>query len=360
MFRILFIMFCASSTLIGQYKFTSVIDIPATEIKSQDRTGTCWSFATTSFVESELIKNGMSNMDLSEMFIVRNIYKQKAINYVLRQGKANFSQGSLAHDQLNAFAQYGIVPDVVYEGKKIENKHDHSELEKALKGFLDGVIKNGKPSTKWLPAFEAILDVYLGEFPAMFDHDGKTYTPESFAQYLGLKRSDYVGITSFTHHPFGERFILEIPDNFSNGMYYNVKLEDLLLLTHDALQNGYTISWDGDVSEKSFSAREGVAFLPEEKFDKKMFDGPVKEVNVTQESRQANFYNFKTTDDHLMHIVGVSEDQKGNRYFKVKNSWGEISDHKGYLYMSEAYFLAKTVSVYVNKNAISSSYLAQK
>lgn len=348
MYKIVFFLFLLTN-ISAQYSFLPLYEVECTDVKSQDRTGTCWSFATTSFIESELIRKGKTNLDLSEMFIVRNIYIQKAKNYILRQGKANFSQGSLAHDQINALTQYGVVPESLYPGNLVDSKHDHSELEKVLKGFLDGVIANKKPSEKWLPAFEAILDVYLGEAPSQFSYQGKEYDPISFSNYLGVNKDDYVGLTSFTHHPYGENFILEIPDNFSNGIYLNVPLNKLLETSYDALQKGYTLSWDGDVSEKSFSASTGLAILPSQAFDKSMFDSPVDEVKVTPQYRQDLFLDYTTTDDHLMHIVGVVKDQKGNKYFKVKNSWGEISDYKGFLYMSEAYFLAKTVSVYINK-----------
>jgi bleomycin hydrolase len=354
---IIFLCLVFSFQLSGQYTFTPEYEIKCTEVKSQDRTGTCWSFATTSFLESEIIKSGKGKVDLSEMFIVRNIYKEKAINYVLRQGKANYSQGSLAHDQLNAMQKYGVITDLAYPGNKLNSKHDHSELEKGLKGFLDGVIAAKKPSPKWMPAFDAILDVYLGKVPEGFYHDGAKYTPEAFASFLSIDNIEYVGITSFNHHPFGNSFILEIPDNFSNGKYHNVALQDLLDITYQALKKGYTVAWDGDVSEKAFKARSGLAVLPANKDDDAMAN-PVDEIEVTQQTRQDGFFNYTTTDDHLMHIVGTAKDQKGNRYFKVKNSWGEISEYKGYIYMSEAYFLSKTVSIYLNKAAVSSNYLA--
>ncbi len=336
----------------AQYTFTPVTEVSCTDVKSQDRTGTCWSYATTSFVESELIKTGRASMNLSEMFIVRHIYIQKAINYVLRQGNAKFSQGSLAHDQLNAFFEYGIVPENVYPGKNENEKHNHGELVKVLKGFLDGVLSQKKPSKNWLPAFKAILDVYLGEVPQSFTFNGKQYTPKEFASSFGLKRSQFVGFTSFTHHPFNEEFIIEIPDNFSNGSYQNIELENLMQITDEALKNGYTVAWDGDVSEKGFSAKNGIAILPKDKFDEKMLDNPVAEKEVNQENRQDDFWNWNTTDDHLMHIVGIAKDQDGTKYYKVKNSWGELSDYKGFLYMSEAYFKAKTVCIYINKDAI--------
>jgi bleomycin hydrolase len=357
---IILILLAPISFIQGQYIFTPDFDVKCTTVKSQDRTGTCWSFATTSFLESELIRLGKGELDLSEMYIVRNIYIQKAVNYVLRQGKANFSQGSLAHDQLQAMENYGLIPDIYYFGNKLNDKHDHNEMEKALKGFLDGVIANNSPSPKWLPAFKAILDVYLGEVPDSFEYNRKSYTPESFAEELGLNQQAFIGITSFNHHPYNTSFILEIPDNFSNGSYYNVTLDDLLQITYDALESGFTISWDGDVSEKTFNARKGLAVLPAEADGGEAMESPVQEAKVDAAFRQTAFNNYSTTDDHLMHIVGTARDQHGNRYFKVKNSWGEISDYKGFLYMSEAYFKAKTISIYLNKDAVAPNYLVNR
>jgi len=337
----------------AQYGFKSTKDIECTEVKSQGSTGTCWSYATSSFLESELIRMGLDKYDISEMFIVREIYKDKARNYVLRHGKANFSQGSLSHDVIRILANKGVMPQSAYQGKSVdETKHNHSEMEAVLKGMLDAVIKQKQISDKWMLAIDQVLDVYLGECPKTFTIDGKTMTPKEYADNLGLKAEEFVSMTSFSHHPFYSKFILEIPDNYSNGSYYNVPLEDMMKVIDNAASKGYSIAWDGDVSEKGFSGKQGLAVLPTESNRKDLFETPGKEKAVDQASRQRMFENFSTTDDHLMQMVGTAKDKTGTEYFKIKNSWGEISDYKGFLYMSRPYVEAKTVSIMVHKDAI--------
>ncbi len=345
---------CMILGLQAQYSFSNVTEVACTEVKSQDRTGTCWSFATASFIESELIRMGKGYHDLSEMHVVRNIYKDKAMNYVLRQGKANFSQGSLSHDLMRSMDKHGIIPQSEYTGHLGSNtSYDHSEMEAVLKGMLDGVIKQKRISSTWKTAFDCVLDSYMGSSPENFSYNGKNYNPQSFSAELGINADDYVSITSFTHHPFYKPFILEIPDNYSNGSFYNVPLDQLEEIVDHALQNGYSIAWDGDVSESSFSSRDGIAVLPAEGGKDEGFKTkPVKEISVNQKMRQEGFESFATTDDHLMHLVGSSKDQSGNIYYKIKNSWGEISDYKGYLYMSKAYVRMKTISIMVHKDAI--------
>ena len=336
----------------AQYKFKMKDEIECTEVKSQDRTGTCWSFATASFIESELIRMGYSEVDLSEIFVVRNIYKDKAENYVLRQGKANFSQGSLSHDLIRTINEVGIMPESEYNGLNGEEKHDHSEMEAGLKGFLDAVIEQRKISDKWPKAFDAILDAYLGEVPEKFTYDGKEYDAKSFAESFDLKADDYISLTSFSHHPFNEEFILEIPDNYSNGVYYNVELNTLMENIDNALDKGYSIAWDGDVSEKGFNAKKGIAILPEDAKREDLFESPGEEIEVDQENRQQKFESYSTTDDHLMHIVATAKDQNGTKYYVVKNSWGEIGPYEGYIYMSESYVRMKTVAVLLHKDAL--------
>jgi len=337
----------------AQYQFTETNKAACTAVKSQDRTGTCWSFSTVSFLESELMRMGQPDIDLSEMYIVRNIYADKARNFVLRQGKANFSQGSLAHDVIRAYAMGGIVPESAFSGMVDgATMHDHSEMEVALKGMLDGIIKQKRPSPKWSNGIDAIMDVYMGEVPEKFMNDGKEYTPESFTKSLKINPADYLSVTSYTHHPLFEDCILEIPDNYSNGSYKNLPIGDVERIVDNALANGFTVSWDGDVSEKGFSSRNGIAVLPVDEKREDLFTKPGTEVKVTQEMRQETFMNYSTTDDHLMHIVGTAKDQNGTKYYIVKNSWGEISDYKGYLYMSAPYFRLKTVGVMVHKNAV--------
>ncbi len=337
----------------AQYDFTVKHNVECTSIKNQQNTGTCWSFSTVSFLESELLRMGKPGYDLSEMFMVRTIYKDKARNYILRQGKANFSQGGLNHDVMRAFHMAGIVPESVYSGKLPGDPiHDHSEMETALKGMLDGLLKRKSLSDKWPDAVDCLLDNYMGDAPETFTYQGKTYTPESYAQSLGINPDDYVTLTSFSHHPFYETFILEIPDNYSNGSYYNLPLDELQAIAEHALAEGYTVAWDGDVGEKGFDAGAGIAVIPADPRAKDIFDDPVEEAQVDQEMRQKAFESYATTDDHLMHLTGIAKDQEGTAYYVTKNSWGEISPYKGFLYMSEAYFRMKTVGIMVHKDAI--------
>ena len=329
LFSIFSLLFTSLNNLTAQYTFSEVDKIDCTEVKSQDRTGTCWSFATASFLESELMRMGKGQHDLSEMFVVKNVYKDKALNYVLRQGKANFSQGSLSHDLMRVAAAKGLMPESVFNGRlEGEKKHDHSEMEAVLKGMLDGVLKQKRPSSKWKNAFDQVIDVYVGDDPQQFTYEGKSYTPKSFAKSLGLDASDYVSITSYTHHDFYKQFILEIPDNYSNGAFYNLPIDELQSVIDNAIDNGFSVAWDGDVSEKGFSAREGIAVMPVDEKREDIFEKPGKEISVNQALRQETFEDFSTTDDHLMHLVGTSKDQKGTKYYTIKNSWGEISDYK--------------------------------
>lgn len=336
----------------AQYEFEAIEEVSCSQIKNQNKTGTCWSFATASFLESEVMRMGKGNVNLSEMFVVRGIYKEKAKNYVLRQGKANFSQGSLAHDLLNITAKYGLVPETVYPGKAESDIHNHTELENVLKGFLDGLLKTKRLSNKWPAAFESIIDHYLGPLESSFYHDGKKMDAKSFADAMGIDPANYVHLTSFTHHPFDSKFILEIPDNFSNGSFENIPIDKLLKILNKALDKGFTVAWDGDVSEKGFSSKEGIAVLPVDEKREDLFSTPGEEIEVNQYNRQEHFESYSTTDDHLMHIVGKSKDQDGTIYYKIKNSWGTIGPYLGYLYMSEAYFKMKTVSITLHKDAL--------
>lgn len=335
------------------YEFTVQKAANCTAVKSQDSTGTCWSFATTSFLEAELIRLGRSEFNLSEMFIVKNIYREKATNYVLRQGKTNFGEGALAHDYINAVSRYGVVPEDVFSGKLEESqRHNHGEMTSLLQSLLETVVKSKSPSSRWKEAYSAILDIYLGTAPEEFEVDGKTYTARTFADSFDFDASDYVNITSYTHHPFYENFVLEIPDNFSSGSYLNLPIDEVIEIIDHAVDNGYTVAWDGDVSESTFSASKGIAVLPTDASRRSAMKKPGEEIQVTQEMRQETFESFSTTDDHLMHLVGVATDGNGTRYYMIKNSWGETGPFKGYVHMSEAYARLKTVSILVHKNAI--------
>ncbi|REE79797.1 bleomycin hydrolase [Lutibacter oceani] len=343
-----------------KYEFTSVIDIEASAVKNQGNTGTCWSFSASSFLESEIYRNTGEIIDISEMYNVRNTYPTKAWNYVMRQGKIQFSEGGLAHDVLNAVKTYGLVPESAYSGLKNDaTNHNHSKLVPELTKVLDDYIKNGKKSAypNWSVSVDSILDLHLGKTPETFFYEGMTYTPKSFLDKTNIKTSDYITLTSFTHQPYNSNFILNIPDNFSNGLFYNITLDKLVSETDNALKKGYTIALDCDVSEKTFSSKYGIAVLPKKIEDnEKALTYIVNENDITPEFRQQEFENYNTTDDHLMHIIGMVKDQNGNEYYKVKNSWGtnrERIGNNGYVYMSKAFFKLKTISILVHKNALS-------
>ncbi len=360
------------------YVFEDEIKLPATSVKDQYRTGTCWSFSALSFFESEMIRLGKPEVDLSEMFIVRTTYSEKAKRYVRMHGETSFSAGGAFHDAKNMILQYGIVPESVYDGLKYgETKHVHGELDNILKQQVDAVVenKNKKLSTVWNQPVEATLNSYLGEIPKEFEYQGKKYTPQSFAtDFVGLNMDDYVEISSYTHHPFYSKFIIEVPDNWSWDEVYNVPVDEMEQIIDNSLKNGYTVAWAADVSEKGFvTSNKGVAVLPaaiseemsdaeiakwealhEREKEKEVYklEKPVAEISVTQEMRQAAFDNYETTDDHGMHIVGTAKNQDGKVFYKVKNSWGNYNDYDGYFYVSKPYVRLKTMSLMVNKNAI--------
>lgn len=341
--------------------FISVKEISATEVKNQGNTGTCWSFSGTSLLESEFISSHKTDIDLSEMFTVRNIYMEKARNYVLRQGKAQFSQGALGHDVIRSVALYGAMPDRVYSGLVNKTFHDHSLLADHLKAFLDSVIHNApRPlSPEWENAYVHILDDYLGKVPESFDYNGEAYSPKSFAlEILKFNPSAYVNITSFTHHPYYEPFILEVPDNFSNGSYYNVPLTDLTEVVRSALQKGFSVMWDADVSNDNFRHLIGLAIVPDPDVNTR-FDPTGSELSCDAMKRQRLFEGLETQDDHLMHITGLEKLVNGKTFFKVKNSWGNVGPYDGYVLVSENYFLQNTIGLVVPKAAISHS-LAEK
>ncbi|WP_196888342.1 C1 family peptidase [Aureivirga sp. CE67] len=349
----------SASIFAQEYKFKDVVDIEATEVKSQGRTGTCWSFSTSSFLESEIFRLTGKKVDISEMYTVRNTYPQKAHNYVMRQGKAQFSEGGLAHDVLNSVEANGLVPQEEFSGLFGQEKtYNHAEMIAVLRAMVKTYADNPgkKLSPKWRDAINKVLDVYIGEIPEKFTYEGKEYTPESFRDAMKIDADNYVTLTTFTHQPYYESFILNIPDNFSNGSMYNLPLDEFVNEINHALENGYSIALDCDVSEKTFSAKHGVATLPHDIGDnEKSMTEIVAELNVTPENRQVEFENFNTTDDHLMHITGMVKDQKGNVYYKVKNSWGGDSQrvgNGGYIYMSAPYLKMKTISVLLHKDGM--------
>ena len=359
------------------YKFTVVKQLDATSVKNQYRSGTCWAYSGLSFLESEIIRMGKGETDLSEMYIVRHTYKEKAIKYVRMHGILNFGQGGAFHDVTEMIREYGIMPQEKYEGLNYgTDKNVHGELDAILTSFVKAVVenKNKEVTPVWVNAYEAVLDTYLGAVPEKFTYKGKEYTPQSYAKSLGLDADNYVEISSFTHHPFYSKFIMEVQDNWMWDAVYNVPLDDMIKIMDNAIENGYTIAWGADVSEKGFSWNNGVAIVPEgekenladneqQKWAKLTdrerarlfysFDKPVKEQVITQEMRQKGFDNYKTTDDHGMHITGIAKDQNGNKYYIVKNSWSEKgNDYAGYFYASEAFVKLKTIDYMVHKDAL--------
>lgn len=355
------------------YIFTDIKRLPTTSVKDQYASGTCWAFSAISFLESEMIRNGMKLEevpDISEMYVVRKIYEEKAQKYVRFHGAINFAAGGSFFDVIHVLKNYGLVPENIYPGLNYGwNKHNHDELDKVLKAYVD-VIKDQKTlTTAWFNGFRGILDAYFGQEPINFVYKNKTYTPLQFAKdVVKLNADDYVSITSYTHHPFWTSFVLEIPDNWIFGVSYNVPMEDMLRIAVNAINNGYTVAWAADVSEPYFSHKDGIAVVPDlpdeelvrtersrwESVDKKkmQLDKPGKEKTITQQMRQDSFDNFKTTDDHGMHIIGLAKDQNGAEYFIVKNSWNTDNPYGGYLYVSKPYFLYKTMNILVHKNAI--------
>ena len=359
---------------IKNYEFKTVKELPVTSVKDQNRSGTCWCFSTLSFLESEVIKaKGLKEADypdFSEMFIVRNAYHDRVIKYVRLDGKMNLAAGSDFGDVLEVVRTYGLMPQEAFSG--MNYGYDlpvQFELDAALHGYADAILKNPnrKLTPNWVKGFDGILDAYLGEIPESFEYKGATYTPASYRDAMGLNPDDYIGFTSYTHHPFYTQFAIEVEDNWRWSLSWNVPIDEFMSIIDYAVENGYTVLWGGDVSEKGFSRSNGTALLlVDETLDTSGSDqerwtgkankgeGPkgIREYEVTQESRQESFDNKTSTDDHGMHLYGTAKDQFGNKYYLIKNSWGETGKYKGVWYMSEAFCKEKCLNFVVNKNAI--------
>lgn len=363
------------------YQFTSVKEIPCTSVKDQFRSGTCWSFSGLAFLEAEMLRLGKPAVDLSEMFVVYHAYSDKALKYVRLHGSLNFGAGGAFHDVTNVIKKYGAVPEEIYSGLNYgEEKHVHGELDRTLIDQVKVVVDNPnkKLTTAWYDALNGTLDTYFGKLPESFNYQGKDYTPQTYAQeVMGLNMDDYVEISSYTHHPFYAKFIIEVPDNWSWDEVYNVPLNEMEEIIDNSVSMGYTVAWAADVSEKGFStSQKGVAVIPiadkenmtdaeitkwEKKTEKERNEDlyklskPGKEKLITQEMRQIDFDNYQTTDDHGMLIVGSAKDQNDNNYYKVKNSWGDYNDFDGFFYASKPYVKYKTMSIMVHKDAIPKS-----
>jgi bleomycin hydrolase len=344
----------------ARYIFTIKKEMPCTPVKNQASSSTCWCFSGISFLESELLRMGKPVYDLSEMYIVRHTYEKKADMYARMHGSSTFAGGGEYGDVLSGSAEIGLVPEEVYPGLNYgETKHNHRELDAGLKGFMDAVIKGSKLTTAWPAGLNGILDAYLGKMPDTFSYGGKTYTPSSFMKELGINPNDYIILTSFTHHPFYKPFVLEIPDNWAAGSFYNIPVDELIQVIDNSIATGYTVAWASDMSDRGFSMKEGVAIIPQKDWNEmteeertEVFKGPHPEKVITQEMRQKEFDNYTTTDDHGMHIVGVATDQAGDTFYKVKNSWGITGKYDGFIFVSKPYVMLRTTNIMVNKNAI--------
>lgn len=325
----------------------------ATSVKNQQQTGTCWSFSTTSLLESQAIHNNLGAFDLSEMFYVRNIYIEKAKNYILRQGRAQFGEGGLGHDVIRATATYGAMPLDIYEGFTTDSKeYNHSLMIADLKNYLDTVLKHVPIPSDWLNDYVNIINKYMGTPPSSFDYKNKSYTPVTFARdVLRFNSNDYVYITSFTHHPYYQPFIIEVPDNFSNGSYYNVPLKEMMDIIKNAINSGYTVLWDADVSNSGFRQKTGYALYQDKKTARDSANANA-ELPYNETERQQLYENLTTQDDHLMHITGMEKSSDGKVYYIVKNSWGLVGPFKGYIKVSEAYIAMNTISLVVPKAGV--------
>lgn len=380
------VVLCGSTVLLSAqnakgsrsgYRFEAIADLKTTSVKDQQSVGTCWSYATISFLESELLRMGKPEFDLSELFVARNAYLEKGIRFVQFHGKNNFSEGGQAHDVIHMIKKYGIVPESVYTGLQYgRDFHIHSELVAALEGLLEGINQNPnrRLTPVWRTGFARYIDTYLGEVPEKFFYEDKEYTPQTFTESLELNLDDYVELTSYEAFPFYQAVEVPVPDNWAHERYYNLPIDELMEVMNNALKNGYTVCWDGDVSHKGFSYNCGLALLPtnepaeminseiskwqtlsesEQKNRLESFESPVPEMKITDADRQFKFDNRQTTDDHLMHITGLFKDQYGTFYYKTKNSWNADSNTLGgFLYMSDAYCRLQTVAVMVHKDAI--------
>ncbi len=361
------------------YHFTDQKIIETTPVKNQNRSGTCWCYSTMTFLESEILRAGGEPIHLSEMWIVRHSFMEKAERYIRMHGSLNFAEGGAAHDVTEGIKKYGIVPFEIYKGLNYGTElPDFHELSAVLKAYLDAVMQAGERSrrplsTAWKRGFNALLDEYFGEMPETFTWEGKEYTPHSFAASLPIDMEDYIDISSFTHHPFYTKFILEVPDNWMWGEVYNLPLDEMMQVIDHALDKGYTLAWGTDVSEKGFSRTKAIGVIPEtdpksmsgteaERWGQLTakereaalysFDKPGKEREINQQMRQEAFDNYETTDDHGMVIVGTAVDQNGSVYYKVQNSWDTVKPYDGFWYFSKPFVAYKTTDLMVNKKAL--------
>lgn len=358
--------------------FTIVKENPITSVKDQNRSGTCWAYSTLSYFESEILKSTGKTYDLCESFVANKDYMDRAIQVVRYHGDMQFSQGGSAYDVYYVLKNYGICPEnaMPFPGSLYgDSLNNFNEFFSLLEPCVEGIATNkaSKISGQWKVGFQGILDAYLGKCPENFTYEGKNYTPKSFASSLGLNMDDYVTITSYTHHPFYSQFVVEVQDNWRNPASYNLPMDEMMQIIDNAVMNGYTVAWGGDVSEPGFT-RDGLAYMIDAKKMQSLQGSDmarwlglspakrrnlidslgcnVPEVQATQEMRQERFDNWELTDDHGMLIYGIAKDQNGKEYYMVKNSWGETGKYKGTWYMTKTFIAANTMDYMVNKNAI--------
>lgn len=340
-----------------EYVFTTVDSIPITSVKDQAQSGTCWSFSSIGFFESELLRLGKGEHDLAEMFVVHKTMEDRAKAAVRLHGDIEFAQGGSFYDVVYCWKNYGMVPQEVMPGIMYKSDRiNHTELTAVATAYVNALAKGNlkKLSDVWQKGFSGIYDAYIGECPETFTYNGKEYTPLSYAQSLGLNMDDYVSLTSYTHHPFYEQFVIEIQDNWRWGLSYNLPLDEFMQVMHNAIKNGYTFAWGADVSETGFTRNKtAVCVIPtDEDKENKILREPGEEKEITQEMRQEAYDNWETTDDHGMQIFGIAKDQNGKEYFMVKNSWNTTAGHNGIWYASDAYVAYKTMNILVHKDAL--------
>ncbi len=350
----------------SEYKFTVTKSIDATAVPNQGRTGTCWSFSTLSFFESEIMRvKKIKDVKLSAMFAVRKTYSVKADLYVRMHGSAQFAEGGEPSDVIYCWKNFGMVPQEVYNNgfnAKESYPYNHKEMDSTLSAEVKKVVDPKNQTIEpaiWKANIESILDKYLGKAPEKFTYQGKEYTPKTYAAELGLNPDDYVALTSFTHHPFYQPFILEVPDNWAWKEYTNVPLTEMMKTIDNAIANGYGVAWAADVTEPFFRFKDGLALVPDnwnaksEEEKNICFTKPCKQQIITPEMRQKGFDNYETIDDHGMHIIGTANDQSGNKYYLIKNSWGTTRNEcDGYFYASPEYLMLKTISITIHKKAV--------
>ncbi|MCQ2295497.1 MAG: C1 family peptidase [Bacteroidales bacterium] len=375
------------------YKFTVVKELPITSVKNQAQAGTCWCYSGLGFIEAELLRMGKGTYDFSEMYLVQKTYNDRAMAAIRTSGDVSFSQGGAFSDVLYGMKHYGLMPEecmrpgVMY-GDTLSN---HNELSALTDAMVAAIAKNDKlkklqssPEGQLLciKAIEAVHSVYLGPIPEKFNYNGKEYTPATFYQSLGLNPDDYVSITSYTHHPFYERFVLEIQDNWRHSLTYNVPIDEMMEILDNAIENGYPVAWGSDVSEQGFrmGVRKGFCVLPADEKTAASLQGsdmahwtgmsakgiadeaakhPTPQRWVSQAERQMAYDNRETTDDHGMVIYGTAKDQMGNEYYMVKNSWGTDVSLEGKFYASKAFVRYKTMNYVVHKDAIPDAIAAK-